>query len=322
MQPSDAWRPTATPAARVARAELYRDIRDFFAARHVLEIETPILARHGITDVHIQCFPVTVEPNFNPHYYLQTSPEYAMKRLLAADPTPIYQISKVFRQGESGSRHNPEFSLLEWYRPGFSQHQLLDEIQELLHHLMQWPQAQRLSYAALFEKFLKLNPHTASPHELENCATHHQIQISSQTPLDRDDWLNVLLTHLIEPQLCGTQPWFICDYPPSQAALAQIRHDTIPVAERFEIYFQGLELGNGFHELADAAQQKTRFELDQLQRREKELPEMSIDQRLIDALAHGLPDCTGVALGLDRLLMLKIGAKSIEEVINFPWGIC
>lgn len=278
-----------------------------------MELETPLLCSTTATDPHIAS--ITTQAN----YYLQTSPEFAMKRALAAGSGCIYQICKAFRADESGRFHNPEFTMLEWYRLGFDHHDLMDEMDELLIAVLKTKPAARLSYAELFQHYLGLNPHRTTKEDLINCASQHNLRVEL-TSGDRDDWLHILLTHLIEPTLGLEKPVFIYDYPVTQAALARIRQDTFPVAERFEVYYKGIELANGFHELTNAAEQKQRFMADLQRRRQLGLANVPVDARLLMALAHGLPDCAGVALGIDRLIMLAIGATSIQEVLSFPWG--
>jgi lysyl-tRNA synthetase class 2 len=314
------WRPTAGRQALDARALLLGAIRSFFAERGVVEVETPLLARVGVTDPHLE----NLESNFTGpghpdglRLYLQTSPEFHMKRLLADGCGPIYQIAKAFRDGEKGARHNPEFTLLEWYRPGWDHHELMNEMSELLSLVLDCPVAERCTYGSLFEDTLSIDPHSASTADLRRVA--HQRGLEEPPALDdRDDWLALLMTSFIEPRLGDSAPLLVFDYPASQASLAKIRYDDPPVAERFEVYYRGVELANGFHELTDAAEQEKRFDADRDRRHELGRRDAEIDERLVAALASGMPSCAGVALGIDRLLMLKLGAESIEEVIQFP----
>ena len=248
--------------------------------------------------------------------YLQTSPEYAMKRLLAAGSGAIYQICKVFRDGERGRRHNPEFTMLEWYRPGFDHHRLMDEVDALLQAVLGAAAAERISYADAFRRHAGIDPHAASDGELRSRVA--ALGVSGIAELDRDDLLNLLLTHTVEQRLGVSRPTFLFDYPASQAALARIRPGDPPVAERFEVFIDGVELANGFHELADPDEQRRRFAADLEERRRRGLPEVAVDERLLAALAAGLPDCAGVALGVDRLVMLKAGTRNIADVIAFP----
>jgi elongation factor P--(R)-beta-lysine ligase len=297
------------------RAETLAKIRLFFSQRQVLEVETPILSPATITDPQIQSFKTQYWAHPNDRkttLYLQTSPEFAMKRLLSAGSGPIYQICKVFRnQEEIGRYHHPEFTLLEWYRPGFTMHQLMDEVSELIQTIFACPPIQRCSYAQIFKEFLNLDPHQASLTQLQKTA---QTQDITNTTENKDDWLQLLLTHCIEPKL--NQPIFIYDFPITQAALAKIRPDTPPVAERFELYIDGIELANGFHELKDAQEQRQRFLNDLNLRKKRNLEPVPIDERFLQALDN-LPDCSGVALGLDRLLLCLCQAHKLETILCF-----
>jgi len=316
------WHPTATLETLKKRAAILQQIRQFFAARHILEVDTPLLSHASVTDPHIHAIPAffkTYGASSEQALYLQTSPEYAMKRLLAAGSGSIFQLCKAFRQGDLGKIHNPEFTMLEWYHLNFDHHALMNEVDELLQGILQTPPAERFSYAALFEKFLNLNPHTASLPELINCARQHAIQFTTETS-DKNLWLELLLTHCIEPHIGREKPVFLYDFPITQAALARIRYDeTPPVASRFEVYFKGVELANGFHELQDANEQRKRFITDLDYRTEHHLPHPPIDENFLAALTAGLPNCSGVALGVDRLIMLALNLSSIEEVLSFSF---
>ncbi|MCW8907107.1 MAG: EF-P lysine aminoacylase EpmA [Sedimenticola sp.] len=319
--PKDGWRPGASIEMLRLRAQLLAQIRDFFRQRGVMEVETPVCSRCATTDPAIE----SLRTRFTgPRaadglpLYLHTSPEFAMKRLLAAGSGPIYQICKVFRDGEAGARHNPEFTLLEWYRPGFDHHRLMDEVEALLLHLVpESHPARRLSYQALFQQYLQIDPQQASIGDLRRCAESQGLADAGRLQLaDRDAWLDLLLSHYIEPRL-GQGACFVYDYPASQAALARIRPGSPPLAERFELYLDGIELANGFHELTDAAQQRARFEQECEARQRSGLPEVPMDHRMLQALEHGLPRSAGVALGIDRLLMWLGGASHIGEVLAF-----
>lgn len=307
------WRPTAAMAALKARSEMYAQIRHFFAERNVLEVETPLMCARSITDPYIQ--PFMVDNN-----YLQTSPEYAMKRLLAAGAGSIYQICKAFRRDEAGNMHNPEFSMLEWYRIGFDHNALMVEVDDLLQLLLgnQEPAIKR-SYEQLFQQFIGIIPHTADLTALKSCAAQHNINLSNDVSneLNITDWLQLIMSHVIEPQLTGKLPWIIYDFPAPQAALAKIVQANHPVAARFEVYMQGIELANGYYELQDADEHLKRFNNDNLKRKQIGVNQHAIDERLIAALDSGIPDCAGIALGLDRVLMLRLGVKSISEVLAF-----
>lgn len=329
---SSLWRPSAELNVIRLRAAMNRQIRDFFFRRDVLEVETPVLSQAGTSDPFIDSFSLNSDTQ---KYYLHTSPELPMKRLLAAQSGAIFQIAKVFRDGELGAKHNPEFSLLEWYRPGFDLTQLMHEVGELVAELLtrqadkpnqlSEPQPiEFISYQGCFEKILHINPHRTHKAELFTVAEKHNLH----QVLDRDDeidrWLDLLMSHIIEPYLGGSreQPslCFVYDYPATQAALARIENNASgqPVAKRFELYIAGMELANGFYELADAKVQRERFEADNRHRIQMGKSPIPIDEHFIQALQAGLPDCSGVALGLDRLLMLLTGKQSIAEVLCFP----
>lgn len=311
------WQPTCTPNNLKLRANLYHKIRQFFLSRGVMEVETPLLCQYTVTDPHIESFIVPLShTHTHPSHYLQTSPEYAMKRLLAADRSAIYQITKSFRIGESGSQHNPEFSMLEWYRPGFNHHDLMDELDALLQFTINSKPAEKISYRDLFLKYLNINPLTASVEKLKNIIAENKINIDA-TDFDYNTALQVLLSHLIEPSMGVEKPLFLYDFPPSQAALSKIRNNE--VAERFELYINGSEIANGFHELTDADEQQKRFKQNQLIRQENNQSIPEIDHFFIDALKSGMPNCAGVAVGLDRLLMQYAKTGNIQDVIAFPF---
>jgi len=314
------WRPSAAPATLVIRARLLQRIRAFFQARDVLEVETPLLSRAAVTDPHIESFLVQ-DPLGGTPRYLHTSPEFAMKRLLAAGNGSIYQVCKVFRQGEASRQHNPEFSMLEWYRPGFNHQQLMSELDDLLRALLDGylPLADtlRLTYLEAFQHYAGIDPFMASIPELQATVRQRGIEVIGLDQHHKDPWLDLLMTHVVEPALPPGGPVFIYDYPASQAALARIRQESPPVAERFELYFGGMELANGFHELTDAVEQRQRFTADLASREVNHLACVPLDERFLAALESGLPACAGVALGIDRLVMLAAGVKSISEVIAF-----
>jgi lysyl-tRNA synthetase class 2 len=311
------WEPTATLAALRLRARLLSRTREFFAQRGVLEVETPILGSSTATDPHIESLSCSVGGS---RRFLQTSPELFLKRLLAAGAGPIYQLGKVFRDGESGSRHNPEFTLLEWYRPGFDHHRLMDEVDELLQEVLGCDASVRETYAAAFEREVGIDPHRASADDLSARAEALGIVAASSAGFSREDWLHLLVAQAVEPRLGSARPHFLYDFPRELRALARVRRGeggAADVAERFEVYFRGLELANGYHELTDAAEQRERFLADLESRCALGRPLPPIDERLIAALAHGLPPCAGVALGFDRLVMIAADAKSIDAVLSF-----
>ena len=290
-----------------ARATLYQQIRTFFAERQVVEVDTPLLADAPVTDPFLEALAVKHQGKTQ---YLQTSPEYAMKRLLAAGSGDIYQLCKAFRAEEAGRLHRTEFTMLEWYRVGFDEHDLMAEMDVLLQYTLLCQPAKKHTYQHLFEKYLEINPHTASEAALLGIA-HQQLDLVADN-LNRDDYLMLLFSNCIEPHLGHEQPVFVYDYPASQAALAQCKQvDGQHVAARFEVFVNGVELANGYHELIDAAEQKRRFEQDIAVRKQLGLPAVPIDQGLVHALEKGLPACAGVSLGVDRLLMLQCGQNSL-----------
>lgn len=310
------WKPTATIDHLKTRAQLYKKTRDFFAAKNVLEVETPLLCRRTVTDPFIESIPALVKKNNEKIlYYLQTSPEYAMKRLLARGSGSIYQLGKAFRQEEMGYFHNPEFTLLEWYRIGFNHHQLMDEMDEFLQIILNVKQALRITYHELFRQEVGINPHETNLQELKNCAERFNLHVATHLG-EIDDWLNLLMTHVIEPKLMGDQVYFIYDFPIFMSALSRIEDGETSTASRFEVYYQGIELANGFHELNDAKEQRKRFTANNRRRKSLGLDTLPIDEEFLACVDH-LPDCAGVALGFDRLAMLALNAKEIREVISF-----
>ncbi|HEB96353.1 MAG TPA: EF-P lysine aminoacylase GenX [Sedimenticola thiotaurini] len=320
--PDRDWRPAAGWRVLRARAGLLREIRRFFHERGVLEVETPVCSRAGTTDPAIDSLTTRYTgpgAAAGLPLYLHTSPEFPMKRLLAAGSGPIYQICRVFRDGEAGRFHNPEFTLLEWYRPGFDLGRLMDEVSALVRSLLDSCAAEtRIGYGELFRRHLGLDPHRASPEELRQAAAAAGLErIPELDADDRDAWLDLLMSHCIEPRLPDGL-CFVHGYPASQAALARILPGDPPLAERFELYLDRIELANGFHELADATEQRRRFESDLAQRAAAGRPGPPMDQALLAALAAGLPDCSGVALGIDRLLMRITGSDHIDQVLAFP----
>lgn len=313
------WRPGASRQVIADRAALLGKIRQFFLTRNVLEVETPLLCSAGITDPSVE--PLTVEQGTSLHTprYLQTSPEYPMKRLLAAGSGSIYQIAKAFRDGEVGSRHNPEFTLLEWYRLGYDHHQLMSEVAELICSCLGERQWKKLSYRQLFTRFLKLDPFTASVEQLSETARMH-VDLTFDSD-DRDLWLDLLMSHVIEPQLADFGLCFVYDYPASQAALSRVvERDGTDFSQRFELYLDGMELGNGYCELTDAQEQASRFSADNEKRLRLGLAQKPVDTKLLAAIEHGLPQCSGVAVGVDRLLMCLTGSVDIRDVLTFDWG--
>ena len=310
------WRPRALPDIIARRAVLLRQIRDFMARKRVMEVETPVLSEAGVTDPNIQSLHTEVEAGpRRRRVYLQTSPEFAMKRLLAAGSGPIYQICRVFRQGESGRLHQPEFTMLEWYRPGFDLQRLMDEVAELVKELG-LPVVERIPWAEAFRARVRLEPDSGDV----ECLVRRAAALGFLCePPDAAVLLDFLFSECVAPGLGTRGGTFIYHFPAHQAALARIRPGRPPVAERFELFIKGMEIANGYHELADVVEQRQRFEADNRRRRERGLPELPLDERLLGALAHGLPDCSGVALGIDRLLMVLTNNEHIGDVLTFPF---
>lgn len=284
----------------------------------MLEVDTPALSRAAATDRHLASF--RVEGASGTRFYLHTSPEFPMKRLLAAGSGDIWQLCKVFREGETGRLHNPEFTLVEWYRLGFDPRRLMREVHELLAELLPAVSAaaEYLSYREAFQRHAGLDPFNCGQQDCMRVLQDSGRQVPPESDLDQDGWLDLVAGELVYPELGRRGLAFIYDYPTSQAALARVRAGDPAVAERFEVFFRGIELANGFHELLDAAEQRRRFQADRDYRRSHGLPEVPLDENLLAALKSGLPDCAGVALGLDRVLMLAAGAQSLDEVIAFP----
>lgn len=318
------WHPSASLDVLKLRARLLAHIREFFSQRGVLEVETPALSQAAATDPHLHSLSTQYAgPGGPATLYLHTSPEFPMKRLLAAGSGSIYQICKVFRDGEVGRRHNPEFTLLEWYRVDFDHHQLMNEVATLVTDILTpehtLAEMEKINYRDAFRRHANIDPFTTETSTFAACARDHGIQLAeSFAHSDLDSWRDLVLTHVIEPKLGRGRLSFLYDYPASQAALARVRPGDPPLASRFELYVEGIELANGFHELAEAAEQTTRFARDNETRRAAGRPPMPPDQRLLAGLAQGLPDCAGVALGLDRLVMIAAGMNAIGDVIAFP----
>jgi lysyl-tRNA synthetase class 2 len=305
------------------RARLNALIRDFFAERDVLEVETPVLSEAGNTEPNIDSFSTRFSGHVDagaPVRWLRTSPEYPLKRLLAAGVGDCYELGRVFRNGEAGGRHNPEFSMLEWYRVGWDDRALAQETVELVRRALalvgRQAQVQVLSYRALFVQALGIDPLSDSIETLR--APLHDIAIDPDG-LTRDDWLDLLMTHRLQPGFASDTLTVVHDWPASQCALARIRPDEPPVAERFELYLGAYEVANGYHELNDAQEQRARFMRDNAVRAARGLPQLPVDERLLAVLSQ-LPDCAGVAVGVDRLLMAMRGTTQIADVLAFAFA--
>ena len=316
------WKPTANLKAMKLRAELYALIRRFFAERNVLEVETPILSQAGNTDPNIESFQLQfVGPKSGGagQRWLRTSPEYPLKRLLSAGVGDCYELGRVFRNGEAGRRHNPEFTMLEWYRVGQTHHQLMDEtavlVKDALHLAGRRATVRDVSFRQLYHDSFGFDPLTVSEGELRGPLVVFDID---PTGLTRDDWLDLLMTHLIQPAIPANRILIVYDYPASQCALAKVRAGDVPVAERFEVFVGQLELANGYHELIDAVEQRERFGRDLGTRQKRASIQPPVDERLLAAMPK-LPECAGVALGIDRLLMAMLGSDRIADVMAFPF---
>ena len=322
------WQPTATVDTLRERARLIAMMRAFFAARDIWEVETPVLGQGGSTDVHLVSLSSLARTDKGQRkLWLQTSPEFHMKRLLAADSGPIFQLAKSFRDGEVGARHNIEFTMLEWYRPGFTLAQLIEETTALVAHVL--PQSPGpvvyYRYRELFHRHLEVDPFTTSLVTLRSLAAERG-NMSAQALAEegRDTCLDLLMGMVIEPTLGQQELSVVVDYPASQAALARRHQDADGewVASRFELYLNGIELANGYDELTDAEEQRQRFDADNAERRRLGLPEVDVDAHLLAALEQGLPASSGVALGLDRLIQLALGKTRLEEVLAFSTANC
>lgn len=309
------WRPSATRARLLARARLATRTREFFARHGVLEVTTPLLSRYPIPTPAIDSFKTSA-----PRRYLRTSPELALKRLLAADIGDVFELGPVFRVGEQGHRHNPEFTLLEWYRVGWDEHRLMAEVASLLAELLPGLTAPHVvTYADALQSATGLCPFTAPDAALTGELEKHTAP--PDAALSRDDLLDLLFATAVAPGFADSALTFVHDYPASQAALAQVSADDPRVARRFEVYLGSLELGNGFYELRDADEQRARFEADNAQRRADAKPPCDADEAFLAALTSGLPECAGVAVGFDRVVMLATGAQDIAETLSFSFDL-
>ncbi|ODN67310.1 EF-P lysine aminoacylase EpmA [Methylophaga muralis] len=300
------------------RAKLLANVRRFFSVRNVLEVSTPILSSAAPTAPYLDSFSTQFSAGNNAKtLYLHTSPEFAMKRLLAAGSGAIYQIATVFRNGELGRQHTPEFSMLEWYRPGFSLTDLMAEVDALMQQVIGLPAAVIFRYRDLFMEYLQLDIEQADDETLKQLALERIPGLTADWQTDRDGWLEMLMSQLIEPQFSALDtPVMVTEFPATQAQLAKIEINTEghPVARRFELYAGGMELANGYDELCDATELRQRFELDNQLRQQQGKPQMPIDENLLAAMQSGLPQCSGVALGLDRLMMLHMSVNNISQV--------
>ncbi|WP_336937892.1 EF-P lysine aminoacylase EpmA [Acinetobacter modestus] len=321
-QDMKSYQPTCSIEALKARAEMYQKIRQFFADRKVLEVETPVLSQAAVTDVHLASVQVQrhIHGKLNTQY-LQTSPEFPMKRLLASGSGAIYQICKVFRDDEHGRKHNSEFTMLEWYRPDLDlkglMHETADLLEVCLAHRFGEVRPYILSYKHAFQDRLDINPLQASLKQLKETA--NRVGLNLDLGNDRLGYIDLLFSHFVEPSLGFDAPVFLTDFPPEMASLAKVKTDEDGelVAARFEVYIEGLELANAYDELLDAKVLAERFDADNIERAQQGLPVIPTDQHLLAALPH-MPECSGIALGIDRLLMVAMNKMKIDQVIAFP----
>ena len=319
------WQPTLTWEYAQKRAQILQEIRQFFFERNVIEVETPALSLGTVTDVHLEGFSCRYDflshcsEDQSVNVYLQTSPEFHMKRLLASGYGCIYQIAKAFRHEQAGRFHNPEFTMLEWYRVGFNHFELMKEVAELFKVILKCEEPTQITYQQLFINLVAIDPLTANIKDLIAIIEDNG-KLSDWLTLEQDNdiLLQFIFSEIIEPTIGNITPCFVYDFPKSQASLAKISPEDNRVAERFECYFKGVELVNGFNELMRSETQYERFQEDNKRREEKNLLTKPIDKHFITALSQGLPQCSGVALGVDRLVMLALEAQHIEQVISFP----
>ena len=314
---SGAFAPTCSRETWVKRQALMTRVREFFVRRNALEVETPVLSAYGGTDPQLDYFEIE-----DPKRFMMTSPEFHMKRLLAANFGDIFQITKSFRKDEFGGHHNNEFSMVEWYRVGMPQDKLMDEVEDLVSEILgKRLNARRTRWIDAFRNYAGVDPFCEKLTDFADACSSRQIPVPEKSEtLTREDWWDYMMVFLVEPALASNGPEFILDYPPSQAALAQTYTDSdgYTWARRFELFVNQVELCNGYTELTDAVEQRRRFNADLEIRKGMDKPLPPIDERFLAALESGMPACSGVALGLDRLFMLALGKEEIADVILFP----
>ncbi|MGP4123679.1 MAG: elongation factor P--(R)-beta-lysine ligase [Sodalis sp. (in: enterobacteria)] len=321
MSDSASWQPSASIANLIKRAAIMNQIRRFFSDRGLLEVETPAMSQATVTDIHLVPFQTRfIRPGEadGMSLYLMTSPEYHMKRLLSAGSGPIFQLCRSFRNQEVGHYHNPEFTMLEWYRPHYDIYSLMNEVDDLLQQILDCDSAETLSYQQAFTRYLGIDPLSADKEQLHKAAVKCDLNEATSAKDDCDTLLQLLFAMVVEPNIGRDKPAFIYHFPACQAALAKISTEDHRVVNRFEVYFKGIELANGFDELTDAREQRRRFAQDNRKRVALRMTEKPIDENLLAALAQGMPECSGVALGVDRLIMLALKAQRLSDVIAFP----
>lgn len=317
------WRPTATPQALLRRSEIVWQLRQFFHRRGFAEVHTPIISHDTVVDLNIEPVRISGRSLACPgagtaDLFLQTSPEFAMKRLLAAGMKAIYSIGPVFRAGERGTNHNPEFTMVEWYKVGDDMDAGVALVAELVRSILASPEAQVITYQDAFKTYAAIDPLVATAAELSKLAISRDLGVAADWSDDRDTWLDLLFSELVQSQLGLERPIIVTHYPASQSALAKIAASDARTAERFELFVRGVELANGYHELLDPSELMTRNEQTEAKRRELGRPSLPVNSRLIHAMQSGIPACSGCALGLDRLVMVATNAKNIDEVLTFP----
>lgn len=320
MDKLDSWKPSASITNLLKRAAIVTQIRQFFKNNDFLEVETPTMSQATITDINLFPFKTKfIGPGAAQGIplFLITSPEYHMKRLLAAGSGPIFQICRSFRNEEYGRLHNPEFTMLEWYRPFWDMYLIMNEVKDLLHQILNCDNSEIISYQEIFMYYVGVNPLSANKETLKEIVSKLELNNIVSIDDDTDTLLQLLFTILVEPNLNQNKPIFIYHFPAAQAFLAKINPEDPRVADRFEVYFRGVELANGFRELIDAQEQRQRFIQNNRKRTTMNLPQYPLDENFLTALEHGMPECSGVALGVDRLVMLALKAENLSDVIAF-----
>ncbi|QCI25760.1 elongation factor P--(R)-beta-lysine ligase [Buchnera aphidicola (Sitobion avenae)] len=319
------WKPSASIKNLIKRSKIISNIRLFFSKKNILEVETPILSQSTVTDVNLVSFDtkyISLNNVDKLKLWLITSPEYHMKRLLASESGPIYQICRSFRNKELGRYHNPEFTMIEWYQPFYSMKEFIKEIDEFLQVILKCDRSDKISYQDLFIEFFKIDPLCTNLSELHKISKKLNLDHLTGFETNINKFIQILFTLNIEPNIGKEKPLFVYYFPSEQASLAAINLKDSRVSERFEIFYKGIELGNGFYELTDPNEQKKRFIKDNAERFSMNLPVQKIDNLFLNALSYGLPPCSGVAMGLDRLIMLILNKKNINDVIAFPLDRC